>query len=96
MEAATAANAQSQRGDLGLPHARLLHIDSGSIGARPRLDPILGEHGDHRVFQGGDQVSHTQPGPAHINQGVEHHLARAVVGYLTTTVGLHNRDITRQ
>jgi hypothetical protein len=54
--------------------------------------PMLGQQVDHRLLDGADQFANFQPPPTQVEQHVDHHLARTVIGNLAAAIALHQRD----
>ncbi|OHV13049.1 hypothetical protein BH688_03370 [Kushneria phosphatilytica] len=54
---------------------------------------MFGKHIDHRVFQRANHGPYAQPTAANIQQGIGDQLPGPMVGHLTTTIRLYNRDV---
>ena len=94
MVAAVAADLQAQGGDL-VERARIgtADIHTRRTGLAYRLLIIRGQHIDHRRLDGTDQLAHLDVAAPQIDQQVDHHLTRTVIGHLAAAVGLHDRDV---
>src|SRR5690606_34305595 len=88
VEAAAAAHADAERGDLGA-----VDVDAGRAVAAATLDVPLGQGVDHRLLDAADVVAHAELQPAQVQQRVGHDLAGPVVGDLAAAVNADHRDV---
>jgi len=70
------------------------HVDAGCTGHTVAGDLVRLQHLQHRALQPVDIFLDVDAQAPQVDQRVGHHLARAVVGDLTTAVGGHHRDAT--
>ena len=73
-----------------------LHIHPRGTRPGGRDDAESGGGGDHRLFQGGDQIAHAKACTAQVDERIDHELPRAVVGDMPAAIDLHHRDVTRR
>ena len=73
-----------------------LPIHPRGTGPSGRHDAETGSSGDHRLFEGCDQIAHAKSCTAQVNERIDHELPGAVVGHLPAAIDLHHRDVTRR
>jgi hypothetical protein len=77
MVAATAPDAQAERGDLGRPDGIVAAVDihAGRAVEAPRGGAMFGQQVDHRLLQAADQLAYLEAAPGEVEQRIDDDLA---------------------
>ena len=92
MIAATAPDAQAERGDLGDAAVLAVDIDAGCPVETPGGDALSGKQVDDCLFDARDEVLDLEAAPGEIDQQIENDLAGAVVGDLSAAINPDERN----
>ncbi len=90
VEAGTAADSQTDAGQLDA-----VDVNSGCVATTGGGNVELGSEIDNALFERGYEVANAEPGPANVDERINHELAGTVIGNLAATINLHDRDVAR-